>query len=36
MFSHDLPEFLWRTDIGDDTRKAILHDNPINFYGLKF
>jgi predicted TIM-barrel fold metal-dependent hydrolase len=35
MFSHDLPEFLGRTDIGDDTKKAILHDNPINFYRLK-
>jgi predicted TIM-barrel fold metal-dependent hydrolase len=35
MFRHDLPEFLGRTDIGDDTKKAILHDNPINFYRLK-
>ena len=35
MFSHDLPEFFGRTDIDDDTRKAILHDNPIDFYRLK-
>jgi uncharacterized protein len=35
MFSHDIPEFLGRTDINDETKKAILHDNPIDFYRLK-
>jgi hypothetical protein len=35
MFSHDIPEFLGRTDISDETKKAILHDNPIDFYHLK-
>ncbi len=35
MFSHDIPEFLGRRDISDETQKAILHDNPINFYRLK-
>jgi predicted TIM-barrel fold metal-dependent hydrolase len=35
MFSRDLPEFLGRTDIDDEAKKAILHDNPINFYRLK-
>jgi uncharacterized protein len=36
MFSHDLPEFLGRGDISDENKKAILHDNPIDFYRLKF
>jgi predicted TIM-barrel fold metal-dependent hydrolase len=35
MFSHDLPEFLGRADISDENKKAILHDNPIDFYQLK-
>jgi len=35
MFSHDIPEFLERPDIGDANKKAILHDNPIDFYRLK-
>jgi predicted TIM-barrel fold metal-dependent hydrolase len=35
MFHHDLPEFFGRTDISDETRKAILHDNPVNFYRIK-
>ena len=35
MFSRDLPEFLGRTDIDDEAKKAILHDNPINFYQLR-
>jgi predicted TIM-barrel fold metal-dependent hydrolase len=35
MFSHDIPEFLGRTDISDETKKAILHDNPIDFYRLE-
>jgi hypothetical protein len=35
MFQHDLPEFFQRDDLSDETKKAILHDNPINFYRLK-
>jgi hypothetical protein len=30
----DLPEFLARDDLSDESKKAILHDNPINFYRL--
>ena len=30
--AHDIPEFLGRTDIGDETKKAILHDNPTDLY----
>jgi hypothetical protein len=35
MFKRDIPEFLERDDISDEAKKAILHDNPIAFYGLK-
>ena len=28
MFSHDLPEFLGRTDISQENKRAILHDKP--------
>ncbi len=35
MFSHDLPEFLGRTDISEENKKAILHDNPARFYRLE-
>ena len=35
MFSHDIPEFLGRIDISDESKKAILHDNPIDFYPIK-
>jgi predicted TIM-barrel fold metal-dependent hydrolase len=35
MFKRDIPEFLERDDIGEENKKAILHDNPINFYRLK-
>jgi predicted TIM-barrel fold metal-dependent hydrolase len=35
MFKRDIPEFFGRADIDDATRKAILHDNPVNFYRLK-
>ena len=35
MFSHDLPEFLGRTDISQEKKKAILHDNPARFYRLE-
>ncbi|HXG53329.1 MAG TPA: amidohydrolase family protein [candidate division Zixibacteria bacterium] len=35
MFRRDIPEFLERPDIDDTAKKAILHDNPIDFYGLK-
>jgi predicted TIM-barrel fold metal-dependent hydrolase len=35
MFKRDIPEFLERDDISDETKKAILHDNPVNFYRLK-
>jgi len=34
MFQRDLPEFLERDDLSDESKKAILHDNPINFYRL--
>ena len=32
MFSHDLPEFLGRTDVSQEKKRAILHDNPARFY----
>ena len=35
MFKRDIPEFLERRDLTDDVKKAILHDNPIDFYRLK-
>jgi predicted TIM-barrel fold metal-dependent hydrolase len=35
MFKRDIPEFLERRDLNDDVKKAILHDNPIDFYRLK-
>jgi len=35
MFKHDIPEFLERRDLSDETKKMILHDNPIDFYRLK-
>lgn len=35
MFKLDIPEFLERDDINDDDKKAILHDNPVNFHRLK-
>ena len=35
MFKRDIPEFLERDDISDESKKAILHDNPVNFYRLK-
>ena len=35
MFTRDIPEFLERDDISDESKKAILHDNPVNFYQLK-
>ena len=35
MFKRDIPEFLGRKDIDDETKKWILHDNPINFYKLQ-
>jgi hypothetical protein len=35
MFQRDLPEFLERDDLSDESKKAILHDNPIDFYRLK-
>jgi hypothetical protein len=35
MFKRDIPEFLERDDINDETKKAILHDNPIDFYRLR-
>ena len=35
MFQRDLPEFFERDDLSDETKKAILHDNPIDFYRLK-
>ncbi len=35
MFKRDIPEFLERDDISDENKKAILHDNPIDFYRLK-
>ena len=35
MFSHDLSEFLGRTDISEENKKAILHDNPARFYRLE-
>jgi len=34
MFQRDLPEFLARDDVSNESKKAILHDNPINFYRL--
>jgi len=34
MFKRDIPEFLERTDLNDETKKMILHDNPIKFYNL--
>ena len=34
MFKRDIPEFLERADLSDDTKKMILHDNPIQFYNL--
>src|SRR3990172_66421 len=35
MFKRDIPEFLERDDLSDESKKAILHDNPIDFYRLK-
>jgi hypothetical protein len=35
MFKRDIAEFLERDDFSDETRKAILHDKPIDFYRLK-
>ena len=35
MFKRDIPEFLERDDISDESKRAILHDNPVNFYRLK-
>jgi len=35
MFKHDIPQFLERADIDDNTKQQILYDNPINFYRLK-
>jgi predicted TIM-barrel fold metal-dependent hydrolase len=35
MFSHDLPEFLGRTDVSQEKKRAILHDNPARFYRLE-
>jgi hypothetical protein len=35
MFQRDLPEFLARDDVSNESKKAILHDNPIDFYRLK-
>jgi predicted TIM-barrel fold metal-dependent hydrolase len=35
MFKRDIPEFLERDDISPETKKWILHDNPIDFYKLQ-
>ena len=34
MFKRDIPEFLERSDISDETKKMILYDNPKQFYNL--
>ena len=36
MFKRDIPEFFERDDVSEEHKKAILHDNPVDFYRLKF